>query len=256
MKLGKSLILTLFVVAMFLAACSAAPAGQTFELKGSGWVLSQINGQPVLESSAPTLVFDEKSLGGNGSCNSFGGDYRQDGEKLEIGPVFSTMMACADAGVMEQETAYLAALDSAAKFKIEAGKLVILDADDKTLLVFEMQDTALDGKTWILTAYAASGGVTTPLPDTRLTAQFVDGKLSGSGGCNDYFAEFSLDGDKVKFGAPGSTKMFCETPDGLMQQESDFLQAFSQAATYRIEGRVLNFYNAEGQTVLQFLQEK
>jgi heat shock protein HslJ len=251
----KYFALITLLCSLLLAACTGQkPSEEVFELKNSVWVLKQINGKPALESPIATLVFDESSLGGNGSCNSFGGDYKQDGANLTIGPLFSTLMACLEEGIMEQESDYLAALQAANRFRMEAGQLLLLDKSGAVLLVFDAQDSSLEGKNWLLTAYAVQNGITTPLPDTQITAQFADGKINGSSGCNTYFAEYTLNGSQVTFGPAGATKMFCMEPEGLMQQENDFLQAFSQVTRYRVEGRLLNFYNAEGQTVLQFLQ--
>lgn len=247
----------LVILSLALSACASLPGtraqGSDFpDLKGTSWVLVEINGQPVLENSLPTLSFDEGALGGNGSCNTFGGDYSQEGDKLTVGPLFSTLMYCD--GISDQEQAYLAALQAAAAFRIEGGRLSLLDANGAVSLVFDPQDTSLEGKTWLLTAYAIPNGVTTLVPNTEITAQFAEGNMSGSAGCNNYFASYTLDGNKVTFGPAGATKMFCETPEGLMQQETDFLNAIGLAVSYRVEGRMLSFYNAEGQTVLQFLQ--
>ena len=58
------------------------------------------------------------------------GRYKLDGNKISIGPAASTMMLCGEPeGVMEQEAAYLKALESAATFAIEGQSLTLLAAD-------------------------------------------------------------------------------------------------------------------------------
>ncbi len=249
----------LVILSLAFSACVSMPGALANgsdipDLKGTAWVLAEINGQPVLENSLPTLVFDETSLGGNGSCNRFGGDYTQDGDKLSVSALFSTMMYCE--GVSDQEQAYLAALQAAASFRIDGGRLIILDASGASTLVFDPQDNSLEGKTWQLTAYAIPNAITSLIVDTQISAQFDGGSMSGSAGCNTYNAAYTLDGNKTTFGPAVSTKMFCAEPEGLMQQETDFLSAIATAVTYRVEGRTLTFFNAEGQIVLQFLQEE
>jgi heat shock protein HslJ len=56
------------------------------------------------------------------------------GEEIKIGPLASTMMACAEPeGVMEQETQYLAALQMAESYQVE-GKVLELRRSDQTLV--------------------------------------------------------------------------------------------------------------------------
>ena len=57
--------------------------------------------------------------------------YTLDGGEIEIAPPAATRKACAaPERVMEQEAAYLAALPSATHFRVDAGALVLLAADD------------------------------------------------------------------------------------------------------------------------------
>ncbi len=256
MKLTPFIIIRLFFIAgAFLSACgSTRPIESPPSIRGTSWTLIQINGQPVVENSLPTLSIEENAVGGNASCNSFGGDFSQDGEKVRIGPLFSTMMACLEPGYMEQETAYLQALEASTGFRMESGELTLVNEEGEALLVFKPYQPPLGEKTWILIAYAMPPGITTPLPNTQVTAQFTNGEVRGSTGCNQYSATYSQQDDKIRFESVIITKMFCAEPEGLMQQETDFIHAFSLATSYKMEGPILNFYNADGQTVLQFMQ--
>jgi heat shock protein HslJ len=47
-------------------------------------------------------------------------------------------------------------------------------------------------------------------------------RVAGSGGCNRVMGSFEVDGDQLRFGRMGSTRMSC--PDG-MEQERRFLEA-------------------------------
>jgi heat shock protein HslJ len=123
----------LMILALFLVACGALGSGA--ELEGTSWNLVEIAGQPVVTGSNPSLGFEQGQAGGNGSCNSFGGSYEAGNGKLTFGPLMSTLMYCED--VMEQETAYLAALQEAAGYEIKDGILLILDANGQVVLIFE-----------------------------------------------------------------------------------------------------------------------
>jgi len=125
----------LLMFALFLAACGASGGA---ELEGTSWKLVEIAGHPAVAGSNPTLSFEKGQAGGNGSCNSFGGAYEAGNGKLSFGPLMSTLMYCEN--TMEQETAYLAALQEAAGYEIRDGILLILDANGQVALIFEPQN--------------------------------------------------------------------------------------------------------------------
>lgn len=53
-----------------------------------------------------------------------------------------------------------------------------------------------------------------------------DGRAYGNAGCNHWFAAYQLDGDKLSFGAVGSTRKLCAP--ALMEQEARFLDSLSK----------------------------
>ena len=75
--------------------------------------------QPVVAGTTLTVTFDEAALGvsGNSGCNSFAGSLIPQNGFFTVGPLASTMMACATAGVMEQEAAFLAALQGTTGYR-------------------------------------------------------------------------------------------------------------------------------------------
>jgi heat shock protein HslJ len=100
------------------------PAG--VELEGTRWVLESIGDTPVVPGSEVTLQFDaDNQAGGNASCNSYGGTYTLTGSQIAFTDIVSTLMACADESMMEQETAYLGALNSAQQVSVEGNRLTI-----------------------------------------------------------------------------------------------------------------------------------
>lgn len=135
MKTHKLISLFALLLALALTACSAGAS--TPDLKGTSWNLIAINDQPVLADSAPTLVFEDGQAGGNGSCNSFGGEYTLNNGKLTFGSLMSTMMYCE--GLSEQESAYLQALEAAASYQVKDNTLHILNADGQVILAFAAQ---------------------------------------------------------------------------------------------------------------------
>lgn len=123
MKLLRSAFILLLAM-LLLATCSRASA-----LPDGEWQLESLNGNPPVEDTEVTLVFEEERAGGSSGCNSYGGPVEVDGEKIQFGEMVMTLMACTDAGVMEQETSYLAALGAVETFKVEGEQLVLSGPD-------------------------------------------------------------------------------------------------------------------------------
>jgi len=117
------------LLVLLLAACGrlvGQPAGPELDLVGTRWQLESLNGTPVLPGSTVTLQFDADGVaGGNSGCNHYGGSYTLDGSNIEFSEIFSTLMACLDDGVMDQEAAFLGALGNAQSVSLAGDRLTI-----------------------------------------------------------------------------------------------------------------------------------
>jgi D-alanyl-D-alanine carboxypeptidase len=90
----------------------------------------------------------------------------------------------------------------------------------------------LDGTSWQLVGY---NGLEEPVPaDVTITAEFGDGQISGSAGCNTYSATVSaVEGDLPNLMAVGpiaTTQKACE--DTIMQQEQRYLARLQTAGAW------------------------
>ena len=117
----------------------------------------------------------------------------------------------------------------------------------------------LAGTKWQVRSYydpTNTGGMASPLADTQLTAEFTAGatpeenQISGSAGCNNYTASYSVDGDSLTIGPAATTRMFCE---GLMDQEAAYLAALGMADSFKLETDQLHILNDKGQVVVDFV---
>jgi heat shock protein HslJ len=82
----------------------------------------------------PTLQFgDRNQVFGSGGCNRFAGSYTQNEDKVTIGPLIATQMACLDEKVMQAEQEFLHMLGAVRQAGITHGKLVLKDANGKVL---------------------------------------------------------------------------------------------------------------------------
>lgn len=112
----------------------------------------------------------------------------------------------------------------------------------------EAAPAALFGATWL--AEDIDGGGVIDNAQTTFSVS-SDGKVSGSGGCNRYFAEAEVKGDRISIGKAGATMMAC--PEALMDQERKFFSALERAVSFRVDGEGRLFLmDAKGADILRF----
>jgi heat shock protein HslJ len=99
--------------------------------------------------------------------------------------------------------------------------------------------------------YNNGKAIVTLLPESSSSMNFgTDGQVTGSGGCNNYFASYQVNGNGITIGHPGATSRFCPEPAGIMEQETRFLSALQSARNFRIDGNRLEIKNAGGQIAI------
>jgi heat shock protein HslJ len=210
-------------------------------LVSSAWQLVAFDDEPVVEGSIVTLSFGEDQRAfGSGGCNGYGGDYNFNDNAISFGMLVSTMMACLEDGITEQETAFFAALSEATHYEISREALIIFYGDGKRL-VFEPAITLTD-TTWALSVFDG----TDPVADTTITLTFDgEGNAYGSSGCNSYSGSYEVDGETLEFGMMMGTLMAC-LQEGVMEQEQAYLQALGAVERYLIERNQLTLMTEDG----------
>jgi heat shock protein HslJ len=230
-----------------------AESGQT--LAGTAWILTALNGAEPLPDTTITASFDaDGMLNGTDGCNRYGAVYEVDGDKISITLGPTTLMACVEP-VMNQATEYLAALEAAATFQIQGDTLELRDADGNVMAAFSAQPTGLAGTSWDVLAYNnGKEAVVSVIIGTQITAVFgADGVLAGNAGCNDYSAPYEADDQgNISIGPAITTFKECSEPEGVMEQEQQYLAALGTAATYRMEGDSMEMRTADGARVASF----
>lgn len=98
------------------------------------WQVTELAGTEPVAGHAPTLTVNlAGSAGGNTGCNVYFATAAVDGTSISFSAIGSTYIACDDA-VMEQERAFLEALELTAQFEIDDGGLQLLDRDGALLV--------------------------------------------------------------------------------------------------------------------------
>jgi heat shock protein HslJ len=137
--MNKHILLFLFV--SLLTHCKPSEkAGSTANLENTYWKLAKMEGKPVITPENAKEVHivlakegDSRSLKGFAGCNSIGGDYTTEGNKVTF-TVISTKMFCEDR--MDVENFLMAALNRADQYTIKEETLELYQGD-KLLAEFE-----------------------------------------------------------------------------------------------------------------------
>ena len=120
----------------------------------------------------------------------------------------------------------------------------------------EMSDTpqqpiTIEGTVWNLVSYNQQP----ILEESEITAEFTEGRVNGSAGCNLYFADYQLDDAQLNIETIGSTKKACPHLDGLMEQETAYLNLLNQAESAAVVGNVLTIETPDGNLVFEAAME-
>jgi heat shock protein HslJ len=93
-----------------------------------------------------TASFDASGqVSGFDGCNDYSASYEVDQDLISIGPLATTMMACADADTSSLAAAYAIALQGATRWQVTAGGSLELQGPDGNLLVAYGPATATKG---------------------------------------------------------------------------------------------------------------
>lgn len=244
-------------------------SGETREVTGCGrfvpdlrlngkWGLAKIGQSPVADSAyrgrLPFLEFDMKSLrvSGVAGCNTVFGPLRQEDSYLKFGNLAMTMMGCPDE---MRENEIVKGLTSATQYEISGNELIISNPD-AVLLVYRKDmskeepaefDPVRLNDLWTLYSIegveANASDYMKGLPFLELHVK--DMKYYGKTGCNNMFGNFEAEGETIKFGPAGMTKMMCPGDN-----EQKFIKALNAANRWKVENMKLYLYEGDRELIV------
>ena len=137
----RSLVLILCVFFVIQAQTGRNMSTDQRVLAGTDWRLVSLGpaGGEVglVAGTTVTLKFGEDGrASGSTGCNSYGGTYQVRGATISFGRLVSTRRACLDQNANQQEQRFLAALESANRFRLSSNRLTILSDRSRTVLNF------------------------------------------------------------------------------------------------------------------------
>ena len=107
------------------------------------------------------------------------------------------------------------------------------------------QPNSIEGTVWKLISLTRQP----ILAESEITAEFTEGRVNGTAGCNLYFADYQLDNAQLDIETIGSTKKAC--PNDLMEQETTYLNFLDRAESATIVGNVMTINTPDGDLVFE-----
>jgi putative lipoprotein len=151
MKINK--LLLILTILLCLAACAQSDSGGTLAntlaesaedglkpdvpLVNTYWKLVELNGgtvQPGEGKELHMILKGDDRVGGYSGCNQFMGSVTVSDDDLSFGPIAGTRRMCE--GSMEQENAFLQALENAYRYAITGEDLAIENANGEIMMRF------------------------------------------------------------------------------------------------------------------------
>lgn len=136
----------LAIIALFAAGCgttSGTTSGAVYDLAGTRWVVTQIDGRTPLGGAVLTADFGtDGRINGDSGCNSYSGPFIQNGRTVQFGELLSTRRACVDTDRQRQETRLLNILQGSTTVRTSRRQLslrgeggtVVLTREDRVAL--------------------------------------------------------------------------------------------------------------------------
>ncbi len=249
----RFVFVALGVLAVVLpGAAQEKPAATRHPLEGPGWRLTGMPGKDAAALAAlprPVRVrFERGRVTGSSGCNNVMGGYTLDGNRLTLGPLAGSMMACPEPG-MSIENAFKAAFAGTLRYSIKGDRLSLTSEAGATLSFEKEPAPRLEGVTWDATGFNnGRQAVVSLVTGTRIAFAFADGAIAGSSGCNDFRAPYTAEPGRITIGPVSTSSRTCG--EDVMKQEREFQAALKSAVKWAVEGGELDMHRGDEQRAL------
>lgn len=129
-----------------------------------------------------------------------------------------------------------------------APSIVSLDISNQYIA---MNNSIVD-TSWRLSFWTKSDTLVDLVPNSEVTLEFDQDRVSGSSGCNRLTASYQVNNYSLEISPAAGTRMACE--EAVMNQEFQFLQALEGVQEFRINGGnlIITYTTEEGSGVMVF----
>jgi len=209
-------------------------------LEGRTFLATASDGRALVAGSRVRISFQGGQIGASGGCNSLGGPYAIDGDRLVVRQLGGTDMAC-ERPLMDQD-AWLAGLLDGATITLAGDTLTLAKEGDRlTLLDREVADPdrPLIGTRWVVEGLISAETVSSVPLGVVAALTFTGGRVDVEAGCNRGGGAVTVTDATITFGPIALTKMAC----------AGAAMAVEQALTATLSGEVRYAIDAGGLTL-------
>ncbi len=177
--------------------------------------------RPLVPGTQVRLSFKDGNVGASAGCNSIGGTYRLEGDRLRVEAAGMTEMGCDEPRHAQDE--WLSAFLSAGPSVTVADGGVILASGDTTIRLTDREiadpDRRLVGPLWTVTSIRTDDMMMSLADGPPASLQFTgDGNVELSTGCNQGSAVVAdAEDGGMRFGQIALTKRACQGPGAEME---------------------------------------
>ncbi|MEO8468105.1 MAG: META domain-containing protein [Chloroflexota bacterium] len=218
---SRNLLATVLVVAALGVACggsssTSSPTTQTLEVRT--FLSTRVDGPALVAGTVIRITFQNGRVSVNAGCNTFGGPYRIDGDRLVVGQIITTEIGCQP---------NLAAQDQWVSGLI-GGATIALDGNNLTLALSGIRVAFLDrvvadpdrpllGTPWVVDGLI-TGGATSSVP-AGLTASvtLTETSVDVETGCNSGGGPVTNADGTLTFGDLILSKKACTGPGAALE---------------------------------------
>ena len=116
-----------------------------------------------------------------------------------------------------------------------------------------LAEKPLNGTTWSLSQLNKHSLI----PGSHIEVEFTNDSLSGFSGCNSFGGSYRTNRNKFSIeDGIATTAMACLTPEGIGEQETEFLKAMQQVEQYHLTGNRLEMRDKIGTLLLVFILQQ
>lgn len=254
----KNIYLFTILLASVFTSCGSTKSVKevisTPENISGNWSLVSLNNEDVntlFEEQKPSILIDQAAgtISGMSGCNSFSGQFTFNNKHFSASNLVSTLMLCNEKNAEPQ---FIEAISDESLVYIDNNQLVF-SKNGKAVAKFKKGiDNALLSGTWTLESIDGQNA-NTLFPDALPTIKFLtkEHKVAGMGGCNNYNANYDLDGFLLNVGPIMTTRMACPNSSS----EAKYINALKDSSVISLEGNTLTL-SKDGKETLKFTVQR
>ena len=237
----RTLITTILAIATLVGACgggSATPGPTAQTLDGRTFLSTKVDGPALVAGTVIRITFKDGNVSVNAGCNTFGGQYRIDGDRLVVGQIVTTEIGCQPNLAAQDQ--WVGGLIGGATIGLDGNSLTLaLNGIRVTFLdrVVADPDRPLVGTRWVVDGLI-NGGTVSSVPAGVIAAiTLTDTSADVETGCNTGSGSVTLTDGSITVGALVLTKKACTGPGAAL--EGAVTAVLQGTVTYHIEADTL-----------------